>query len=72
VIVRSIIDLARNLDVRVVAEGVENRTIWNRLAMLGCDQAQGYFLGRPMSVARFDEWLTESSRLLAAMGSASN
>ncbi|CAN5724473.1 hypothetical protein BH24ACT26_BH24ACT26_19760 [soil metagenome] len=67
VIVRSIIDLGRNLDLRVVAEGVETRTLWNRLAMLGCDIAQGYFLSRPLPAERFDEWLKQSSRELASL-----
>ena len=48
VIVRSAIDLARNLGFRSVAEGVEDEAAWNRLAELGCDVAQGYWLGRPV------------------------
>jgi EAL domain-containing protein (putative c-di-GMP-specific phosphodiesterase class I) len=32
----------------VVAEGVEDQAAWDRLAAIGCDIAQGYFLGRPM------------------------
>src|SRR6202022_2288997 len=43
-IVRSTIDLARNLKLRVVAEGVENERTWVRLAHLGCDAGQGYYL----------------------------
>ena len=46
-IVRSTIDLARNLGLKVVAEGVETSAIWQQLAALGCDQAQGYWLARP-------------------------
>lgn len=41
-IVRSTIDLGHNLGLRVVAEGVENRAMWEHLASLGCDAAQGY------------------------------
>jgi diguanylate cyclase (GGDEF)-like protein len=48
VIVRSIIDLGGALGLRVVAEGVETVDAWNRLAELGCDLAQGWYLGRPM------------------------
>jgi diguanylate cyclase len=48
VIVRSTIDLGRNLGLRVVAEGVETRTEWTQLAALNCDYAQGYFLSRPL------------------------
>ncbi|OZF33869.1 bifunctional diguanylate cyclase/phosphodiesterase [Rhodococcus sp. 14-2483-1-2] len=48
-IVRSTIDLARSLGVRVMAEGVEDAGTLDALRELGCDGAQGYFLGRPMS-----------------------
>jgi diguanylate cyclase (GGDEF)-like protein len=47
-IVRSTIDLARNLGLKVVAEGVETADVMNRLATLGCDLAQGYYFGHPM------------------------
>ncbi|BAK77301.1 diguanylate cyclase/phosphodiesterase [Pseudogulbenkiania sp. NH8B] len=58
-IVRSTIDLGHNLGLHVVAEGVENRDIWNRLATLGCDIAQGYFVSRPIPVEQFDSsWHT--------------
>jgi len=56
VIVRSTIDLARNLGLRVVAEGVETRGVWDSLQSLGCDQAQGFFLGRPMPGHKLPEW----------------
>ena len=56
VIVRSTIDLARNLGLRVVAEGVETREVWDRLQLLGCDQAQGFFLGRPMPGHKLPDW----------------
>src|SRR5205814_8939814 len=49
VIVRSTVDLARNLGLRVTAEGVEDDQTWARLQALGCDQAQGYYLSRPVS-----------------------
>lgn len=51
-IVQAIVDLAHNLALKVVAEGVENAHVLSRLARLGCDTAQGYFLGKPMSAAR--------------------
>ena len=56
-IVRSTIDLAHNLGLRVVAEGVENQQTWDMLDELGCDIAQGYFLSRPLAAADFMEWL---------------
>jgi diguanylate cyclase (GGDEF)-like protein len=48
-IVRSTIELARNLGLSVTAEGVETEPVLLRLAALGCDHAQGYHLGRPAS-----------------------
>jgi diguanylate cyclase (GGDEF)-like protein len=62
VIVRSTIDLARNLGLRVVAEGVENPAIWHLLAALRCDQAQGYYLTRPVPAAELLAWLHERER----------
>jgi diguanylate cyclase (GGDEF)-like protein len=55
-IVRSTIDLAHNLGLSVVAEGVENATVWNMLRELRCDQAQGFHMGRPMAAADFLQW----------------
>jgi diguanylate cyclase (GGDEF)-like protein len=55
-IVRSTIDLAHNLGLTVVAEGVENAAIYDALKALGCDEAQGYHLGRPMPVPDFTRW----------------
>jgi diguanylate cyclase (GGDEF)-like protein/PAS domain S-box-containing protein len=57
VIVRSTIDLGRNLGLRVVAEGVETIDAWNQLEELGCDVAQGYFLSRPVPAADLVAWL---------------
>ncbi|MEH6745183.1 EAL domain-containing protein, partial [Hyphomonas sp.] len=47
-IVRSIIDLCKNLEIVVVAEGVEDIETRNKLCELQCDLAQGYFFARPM------------------------
>jgi EAL domain-containing protein (putative c-di-GMP-specific phosphodiesterase class I) len=57
VIVRSTIDLGHNLGLSVVAEGVETRAVMERLAPLGCDVAQGYYLGRPMPAEELEIWL---------------
>jgi diguanylate cyclase (GGDEF)-like protein len=59
VIVRSVVDLARNLGLQTVAEGVEDADTWEQLCALGCDSAQGYFLARPMPVDAFNMWLDE-------------
>jgi len=47
-IARSTIDLARNLDLTVVAEGIETEPVMAYLASLGCDRGQGYFISRPL------------------------
>ena len=59
-IVRAIIDLGKNLGISVVAEGVEDQQVWDELAVLGCDQAQGYFLSRPQPSHEMELWLRES------------
>ena len=57
VIVRSTIDLAHNLGLKVTAEGVETQDIWDTLSILGCDQSQGYFMARPMPAEKLEAWL---------------
>jgi diguanylate cyclase len=59
VIVRSVIDLARNLGLRTVAEGVEDAATWEQLTRLGCNSAQGYHLARPMAAGAFWAWIEE-------------
>jgi diguanylate cyclase (GGDEF)-like protein len=59
VIVRSTIDLGRNLGLRVVAEGVESPQAWSRLAQLGCNIAQGYYLSRPVPAEQLTQWLAD-------------
>jgi diguanylate cyclase (GGDEF)-like protein len=61
-IVRSTIDLSRNLGLEVVAEGVETTEIWDALAELGCDVAQGYLLAKPMPAEEFGEWIERPRR----------
>jgi EAL domain-containing protein (putative c-di-GMP-specific phosphodiesterase class I) len=68
VIVRSVIDLARNLGLRTVAEGVEDEQTWSTLAELGCDKAQGYVLARPMTAQQFTRW--HSQRAIGAVTTA--
>jgi diguanylate cyclase (GGDEF)-like protein len=57
IIVRSTIDLGRNLGLEVVAEGVETAECWDELSSLGCTAAQGYFLSRPLPAAELGAWL---------------
>ncbi len=56
VIVKSTIDLARNLGLNVTAEGVENIWTQNQLLALGCNTIQGYYISRPIPVAEFEAW----------------
>jgi diguanylate cyclase (GGDEF)-like protein len=62
-IVATTIDLAHQLGVRVVAEGIENEAVSSELRALGCDIGQGFFLGRPMPAAAFTEWMRDPARL---------
>ncbi|MCW8935907.1 MAG: EAL domain-containing protein [Gammaproteobacteria bacterium] len=57
IIVKSIIDLAHNLGLSVVAEGVETKEILNHLNRLGCDIAQGYLIAKPMPAKEFEVFL---------------
>ncbi|MEU8085843.1 EAL domain-containing protein [Micromonospora sp. NPDC049101] len=56
-IVRSMIELAGALGLRVVAEGVEDERTWRMLHAAGCDAAQGWFYARPMPAAELVTWL---------------
>jgi EAL domain-containing protein (putative c-di-GMP-specific phosphodiesterase class I) len=62
-IVRSLIDLAHNFDLTVVAEGVENEAIMAVLTDLGCDHAQGYHIGKAMPAADLVERLNQQAGL---------
>jgi EAL domain-containing protein (putative c-di-GMP-specific phosphodiesterase class I) len=58
-IVRSTIDLAHNLRLKVVAEGVEDENTMAELTRLGCNIAQGFHVSRPLPPEAFDSWLAE-------------
>ena len=66
-IVQSTIDLAHSLNLTVVAEGVETGLTWKRLREFGCDQAQGYFLARPMPAEHLTGWLLSRSDAAPAL-----
>jgi diguanylate cyclase (GGDEF)-like protein len=59
-IARSTIELGHNLGLTVVAEGVETKETLDQLKTLGCDEAQGYYMGRPMCVEKLHQWFQES------------
>ncbi len=61
-IVAATVELAHNLGQVVTAEGVEDRATWDRLAELGCDCVQGYYLSRPMPASVATAWLVEAAR----------
>jgi diguanylate cyclase len=61
-IVRSTIELAHNLGLTVIAEGVEDQATFDRLATLGCDMAQGYCISRPIPADQFQAWEAQPAR----------
>jgi EAL domain-containing protein (putative c-di-GMP-specific phosphodiesterase class I) len=68
VIVRSTIELARSLGLRVVAEGVEDQATWARLSALGCDLAQGFYLSPPVAAADLASLLRAEQATRHALG----
>jgi EAL domain-containing protein (putative c-di-GMP-specific phosphodiesterase class I) len=56
-LLRQSIELARELNLQAVAEGVENQEEWDLVNELGCDMAQGYFIARPMAGDDLVGWL---------------
>ena len=65
-IVKTCIMLGHELNMKVVAEGIENETIFNALKQMGCDIAQGYYIAKPMSADDFDHWLSRYQAQLQA------
>ncbi|MBT9590986.1 MAG: bifunctional diguanylate cyclase/phosphodiesterase [Thiobacillus sp.] len=61
VIVRSTIDLAHNLGLKVIAEGVETHAAWDTLTILGCDSSQGYLMSKPIPADKLETWLRKSA-----------
>ena len=59
-IVRSTVELAHNLGLEVVAEGVETREVWAALKRLGCDVGQGYLFSRPLPADEATRFLAEA------------
>lgn len=61
VIVRSTIEMAHNLNLKVVSEGIENTEIYNLLKEQNCDIAQGHYLCDPLPLEQFGKWISGQS-----------
>ncbi|MBI5891002.1 MAG: EAL domain-containing protein [Nitrosomonadales bacterium] len=59
-IVRSTIEMGHNMGLVVVAEGIENKATWDMLNDMGCDLAQGYYIGKPMPADALLKWLAQA------------
>jgi EAL domain-containing protein (putative c-di-GMP-specific phosphodiesterase class I)/ActR/RegA family two-component response regulator len=57
IIVKATIDLARNLNLRTVAEGIENASVLRTVAEFGCDEAQGYHISKPLPPDEVLRWM---------------
>ena len=64
-ITKGIIEMAHNLNLQVVAEGVETKAELNIVKALKCDKTQGYLLSHPLPVSEFEELLLTNIRLIA-------
>jgi diguanylate cyclase (GGDEF)-like protein len=66
-IVRATIELAHNLNLKVVAEGVETQATLDLLKTFNCDVIQGFYLSKPISASMFETWLTNTQYLVARL-----
>jgi diguanylate cyclase len=63
-VVHAIVDLARNLGMRLIAEGIETKEQVVMLQALDCEMAQGYYFAKPMNVAAAEEYITTTAKSL--------
>ncbi len=68
IIVQSTVELGRRLGLAVVAEGVEGQATWTQLGRFGCELAQGFFVGRPVSATELTASITRSRDLPPTSG----
>ena len=59
-IVKAAVDLAHTLDLKIVAEGVEDEKTLDLLANMGCDYAQGFYMAKPMPSDDLITWMVDS------------
>ncbi|MPR00155.1 EAL domain-containing protein [Modestobacter sp. I12A-02628] len=71
-IARSIVELAHNLGLRVVAEGVEDELTRDLLAEMGCDKLQGFLVSRPLPEDRLESWLLARAGVRSAAPGATH
>jgi EAL domain-containing protein (putative c-di-GMP-specific phosphodiesterase class I) len=60
-IVRSVIDLGHNFDLKVVAEGIESEQTLSELRGMGCDIGQGYYISRPLPMNEMQHWINTTT-----------
>ena len=58
-IVKTIVTIAKQLNLKVIAEGVESEADYRYLAEIGCDYGQGYYIDRPLPVSQLEKWITK-------------
>lgn len=63
-VIKAIIDLAHSLGMMVIAEGIEDNETLQFLQQLGCDKAQGFFIGRPLHDHQIAGWLEQRAELI--------
>ena len=65
-IVKSTLDLGKTMGLEVVAEGVENAQQAQLLKAMDCPSIQGYYLAKPMSVTKLEQWLQHNKHINTA------
>ena len=65
-ITQAIITMGHNLNLKVIAEGVENEDQWQFLRSLGCDEAQGFLFSKPLAASLIPPYLTKKSSMMLA------
>ena len=60
IVIRDVVEMGKHLNLQIIVEGVETKEQSDFLEMLGCDIAQGYYYGGPVSVPVFEGMLKES------------